>query len=632
VQDVVVRLHETERRYVVLTDTEQRILADSTPENIGTNYSGDPLDEVGQTIKDGETRTFVEVSKDYPKGIKQVVVAVNSNSGQRLGAVVLEYTPVYDQLSRIMDTTVRQIALAAIVGVLIAIIIAFFIGRSIALPIEHLTEVATQIASGKKDLAMPPARSDEIGQLADAFYTMVHKRQAAEDDLKNTRDQLVNFNHKLDQKVSERTQQLRESQHAVLNMMQDAVSSREKVEKAYEELKREGSERTRLEEQFRQAQKLEAIGRLSGGIAHDFNNLLTVILGHVSVLEMSDLDPEDIESLTAIKQAGGRAANLTRQLLLFARRQSFQIRRIDLNDTIRQTVNMLRRILGEDVRVEFRSSKNPLVVEADAGMIDQVLMNLAVNARYAMPSGGHLAIETSSAQFDEETALHSKHIKSGIFAVLSVTDNGSGIPAEVLPQIFDPFFTTKEVGKGTGLGLATVFGIVQQHGGWINAYSEAGQGSTFRVYLPIRNESPEPLNAISESGSVRGGSETILLVEDEASIREMVSKYLSQLGYEMLVAASGPEGIEIFKLRREDVCLLMTDMVMPGGMTGIQLSGRIISEKPEICVVYTSGYSDMLASGDLLLREGENFLAKPFALTKVAEILRFQLDLKARKP
>ncbi len=431
---------------------------------------------------------------------------------------------------------------------------------------------------------------------------------------------------KLDAQVAERTRMLKESESALLNMMEDAVLSRDRAEQALQELKSEVAERIRLEEQFRQAQKMEAIGRLSGGIAHDFNNLLTVILGHARVLEFQDLSEDGAEAVEEIKRAGERAAALTRQLLLFARKQPLQMNRIDLNEAVRGVTRMLERILGEDIALVFSPWGRPLAVDADEGMLDQVLINLAVNARDAMPSGGQLLIETSEAEFSDVEHSYIQRVKSGRFVCVAVSDTGCGIPRETLPKIFDPFFTTKDVGKGTGLGLATVFGIVEQHGGWIHAYSEEGRGSIFRVYLPARHEVSRDRVVNADRPATPGGTETLLLVEDEDSIRKMLVRYLERLGYTALSAANAASALEIFHERKADIRLLMTDIVMPGGMSGVELAAIAQREKADLAIIFTSGYSEMSAAGNTQLKEGVNFLAKPYDLPQVAEILRKHLD------
>jgi PAS domain S-box-containing protein len=390
---------------------------------------------------------------------------------------------------------------------------------------------------------------------------------------------------------------------------------------------RDITERKRLEEQFRQSQKMDAIGQLAGGVAHDFNNILAVIQMQSDLLKAGgSLSPVQLEFAEEIGTATQRAAALTRQLLLFSRKEVLQPRDLDLNQSINNMTKMLWRILGEDIQMQFRFAMQPLFIHADAGMLDQVLMNLAVNSRDAMPKGGRLIIETSTAEFDESVRGQSAHARPGSFVCLSVSDTGCGIPAEKMPRIFEPFFTTKDVGKGTGLGLATVFGIVQQHQGWIHVYSEVGHGTTFRIYLPrlvkMTWQKPEQ-PALT---TLRGGNETILLVEDDAFLRASVRKALSQLGYRVLETINGNEALEVWKQHRHEIHLLLTDLVMPGGMTGKDLAGRLLKENPELKVIYASGYSAEVAGKDFPLEEGVNFLAKPFQARKLAQTIRQNLD------
>jgi PAS domain S-box-containing protein len=390
---------------------------------------------------------------------------------------------------------------------------------------------------------------------------------------------------------------------------------------------RDITERKRLEEQFRQSQKMDAIGQLAGGVAHDFNNILGVIQMQSDLLKVGgNLSPKQLDFAEQIGAAAQRAAALTRQLLLFSRKEILQLRDLDLNQSINNMTKMLWRILGEDIQMQFRFAMQPLFIHADAGMLDQVLMNLAVNSRDAMPKGGRLIIETSTAEFDESIRRQSAHACPGSFVCLSVSDTGCGISAENLPRIFEPFFTTKDVGKGTGLGLATVFGIVQQHNGWVNVYSEAGHGTTFRIYLPrlagtVVQKTEQPMLA-----PLRGGSETILLAEDDAFLRASVRVILLQLGYHVIEAINGVEALEIWKQHREEIHLLLTDLVMPGGITGRDLAGRLLRENPKLKVIYASGYSAEAAGNDFPLEEGVNFLTKPFQTAKLAQALRQQLD------
>jgi PAS domain S-box-containing protein len=393
---------------------------------------------------------------------------------------------------------------------------------------------------------------------------------------------------------------------------------------------RDITEQRKLEAQFRQSQKMEAFGQLAGGVAHDFNNILAVIQLQAGLLKSeATLSLEQIEFARDIEKAAERGANLTRQLLLFSRKQTMQPRNLKVKEVVDNMIKMFQRTLGEQVQIQFKFAEEPLVIHADPGMIDQILLNLVVNARDAMPTGGQIIIETSAAQFDEVTATQLSQARPGLFVCLSVSDTGSGIPPEILPRIFEPFFTTKEVGKGTGLGLATVFGIVQQHQGWINAYSEVGRGSTFRVYLPCQTKTTDTEFFWSSRAPMRGGNETILLVEDEAAVLSSVRIALTRLGYRVLEAANGEQALAVWNQHRDEIRLLLTDLVMPGEMTGKELAGQLLQQNPKLKVIFASGYSVEVAGKDLLLEEGVNFLAKPFQAYKLAQTIRNQLDPSA---
>ncbi len=392
-------------------------------------------------------------------------------------------------------------------------------------------------------------------------------------------------------------------------------------------IQRDIAERLELEAQIRQSQKMESIGQLAGGVAHDFNNILAVIQMQSGLLKSSGgLSAEQAEYADEIDITVQRAAALTRQLLLFSRREVFQPRDLNLSESIIHTARMLNRILGENIQMQLKLAPQPMFIHADAGMMDQVLMNLAVNARDAMPNGGHLIIETSGVEFDDFAASQSPEIRTGSFVRLSVSDSGCGIPRENLTKIFEPFFTTKDVSKGTGLGLATVFGIVQQHQGWINVYSEVGHGTTFRIYIPrLAKDGRRKPSQRSLSG-VRGGNETILLAEDDPSLRVSVRTALSQLGYRILEAPTGVKALEVWKQNRDKIRLLLTDLVMPDGMTGKDLAQRLLGENPKLKVIYMSGYSVEVAGKDFPLKEGANFLTKPFQAAKLAQTIRNNLD------
>ncbi|HEY1661431.1 MAG TPA: PAS domain S-box protein [Verrucomicrobiae bacterium] len=390
---------------------------------------------------------------------------------------------------------------------------------------------------------------------------------------------------------------------------------------------RDMTESRKLETQLRQSQKMDAIGQLAGGVAHDFNNILAVIQMQSDLLKAGGNLSDDQAGLAdEIGTAAQRAAALTRQLLLFSRKETAQLQDLDMNTTVNNMTKMLKRVIGADVQVQFKFAMETLFVHADAGMLDQVLMNLVVNARDAMPGGGKIVIETSGMEIDELSIANSPQARTGSFVCLSVSDTGAGIPPEILPKIFEPFFTTKEVGKGTGLGLATVFGIVQQHQGWVTVYSEVGQGTVFRIYLPRIVKASEPLKERPAFNAARGGKETVLIVEDDTALRGAVCKMLWQLGYQVLDAANGPESLLIWKQKRDGIDLLLTDLVMPGGMTGKELAARLLKEKPNLKVVYTSGYSAEIVGKDFPLREGVNFLTKPFQAINLAKTIRDNLD------
>ncbi|HXF11207.1 MAG TPA: ATP-binding protein, partial [Desulfuromonadaceae bacterium] len=385
----------------------------------------------------------------------------------------------------------------------------------------------------------------------------------------------------------------------------------------------------RLEEQLRQSQKMEAIGQLAGGVAHDFNNILTVIHGHASLLTMAELDPGASRSAQQIVQAAERAAGLTRQLLTFSRRQLIQPKRLDMNKLVGNMTDMLGRILGEDVALQLNYSQAPAMVEADAGMMEQVLLNLAVNARDAMPRGGTLSVRIAVIDVDDGHIQRHPEARKGQFVSVSKSDTGCGIPAENISRIFEPFFTTKDVGKGTGLGLATVYGIVKQHQGWVEVESTVGKGTTFRIYIPRVGEKVEAEKPTTQI-IVRGGNEGILVVEDEKPVRELVARLLEKQGYKVLQAAAGHEAMEIWKKHGDEINLLLTDLVMPGAMNGRELAEKIWKERPELKVIFTSGYSADIVGKDFKLESEVNFLQKPYHPQTLALTVRRCLDRKKR--
>lgn len=371
-------------------------------------------------------------------------------------------------------------------------------------------------------------------------------------------------------------------------------------------------ERVKLEEQFQQAQKVESIGRLAGGVAHDFNNLLSIILGY-SEMVLSKLNPNDPlrEDICEILEAGQRSAALTRQLLAFSRKQTLQPEVLDLNQLVRDLEKMLHRLIGEDIQLELALAENIGRVKVDPGQIDQVLMNLVINARDAMPRGGKLLIETRSVELDYTYTMNHPGSKAGKYVMLAVTDTGCGMSREISGQIFDPFFTTKEKDKGTGLGLSTVYGIVKQSDGNIWVYSEPGQGTTFKMYFPNTEAVQESAIARPEAPALVTGGEHILVVEDEGSLRKMMASILKRLGYQVTLAAGGSEALLLIEENGQKFDLLITDVVMPH-MSGKELVDRLQRNQPDLKILYMSGYTDDAIVHHGVLDPGTPFIQKPF--------------------
>ena len=390
---------------------------------------------------------------------------------------------------------------------------------------------------------------------------------------------------------------------------------------------RDVTESKRLEEQFRQSQKMEAFGQLAAGVAHDFNNILTVIMGNLSLLKEGGLaKAEEASMLGQVLEASERGASLTRQLLTFSRRQPMRPHDMDLNDVVRNMTEMLHHVLGEHVELEARYHCEHAPVHADPGMMEQILVNLAVNSRDAMPKGGRLILETAMVVMGADRSKARPDAPSGEFVRLGVTDTGTGIKAEHLPHIFEPFFTTKDVGMGTGLGLATVFGIVKQHHGWVDVESRLGEGTTFHIYLPRLSKPMAPKDGPKPRSEAKGGSETILLVEDEAAVRSMMAAFLKRHGYRIHEAANGMEALKCWEENRSNIDLLLTDMVMPEGFGGRELADCLRAERPDLKVIYCSGYTDEVLGEDSPLRNNRYFLRKPFDPQLLLTMVRDCLD------
>jgi len=389
------------------------------------------------------------------------------------------------------------------------------------------------------------------------------------------------------------------------------------------------TERTRLENDLRQAQKMEAVGRLAAGVAHDFNNILTVILGNTTMqLGRAQLDEDLSGSLRQVVAAAERATALTRQLLAYSRKQALARRPLRLDEIVEQTASMLRRIIGEDIAIEVDIAPDLPPIFADATMVDQVIMNLALNSRDAMPDGGHLTILVFGVEVDKVNQTRQPNAKPGPYVCLSMKDTGEGMDKATLDRIFEPFFTTKEQGKGTGMGLATVYGVLQQHEGWIEVDSARGTGTEVRVFFPASKTSvveERGTNMTKAVESALPAGFTILVVEDEQMLRDFVTNALSSIGYRVLSAANGREALEIWEAHRDEINLLLTDVVMPGLPSGRQLEQQLTTDKPDLKVIFTSGYSAEVLGMDLSPDRGHGFLAKPYFTESLARTVATQL-------
>jgi nitrogen-specific signal transduction histidine kinase/CheY-like chemotaxis protein len=388
---------------------------------------------------------------------------------------------------------------------------------------------------------------------------------------------------------------------------------------------RDVSEKRAAEAQLRQAQKMDAIGQLTGGVAHDFNNILTVITGTIGILTEAVADkPEFVSIAKLIDDAAERGAQLTKHLLAFARRQPLQPVEIDVNSLIVEAAKLLHPTLGEQIEISPKLEDEAWPTLVDPNQLTTAVLNLALNARDAMPRGGKLTLETRNVHLDEDYARLNSEVGPGDYVMIAVSDTGTGIAADLIEKVFDPFFTTKEVGKGTGLGLSMVFGFVKQSGGHIKIYSEEGHGTTVRIYLPRSTGQGQAIVDTAASASIERGSETVLIVEDDALVRTYVMAQVASLGYATLEAANAAEALKIID-NGADVDLLFTDVIMPGGMNGRQLVDQALKRRPSLKTLFTSGYTENAILHHGRLDEGVLLLAKPYRKPELARMIRVAL-------
>ena len=491
-------------------------------------------------------------------------------------------------------------------GYLAARVRSLFAGRAGRL--SRPAAAPINLAYGGRNFSITADRMQMLDLLVASYDHTVGQNS----ELRQVRDQLQELNQDLESRVAARTREL---------------------SLEIEEHARADARRTEVEAQLHASQRAEGIGALAGGVAHDFNNLLSVIIGYTEMVldRLPEADPSRADLDEAI-YAAERAAALTAQLLAFSRKQLLQPVPLNLNDATGSATGMLRRIVGEDVRLDERLAPDLGLVMADPTQIQQVIVNIVGNARDAMPAGGRLSLRIAVVEMPVPLGSEPGQARAGRFVCLTVSDTGCGIAPENLDRIFEPFFTTKEIGKGTGLGLATVYGIVKQHGGWIEVESQVGQGATFRVYLPETPGATKPAEAAPAKIHMRGGTETILVVEDEQPVRELACGLLQAQGYRILAAESGVRALEVWRTHRSEIALLLTDLVMPDCLSGRELVEQIWAEAPALKVIFTSGYSADVAGEDWILQRGLNYLQKPYRPRQLVQAVRDCLDASELTP
>ncbi|MBI3592703.1 MAG: response regulator [Nitrospirae bacterium] len=505
----------------------------------------------------------------------------------------------------------RRIAVFGILILGVMLAVTYLVVNRVTAPIVRLTQKTNAIASGDYSIRIESRKKDEVGDLERDFNKMVEVLNNSRIEVENKRKELEKINHELERKVLERTKELSDANAALLQALED--------------IKKETEDKKKLEAQLYHAQKMEAVGTLTGGIAHDFNNILTAIIGFGTLMRM-DMRADDPNRtyLKEILNAGERAIQLTQGLLAFSRKQIINPKPVKLNEIIKGIEKLLKRILREDIKFKAILADEDLTVMADSGQAEQILMNLTTNARDAMPAGGILTIGTELVNLDNEFIKTHGYGGIGKYALISVSDTGIGMDDNTRERIFEPFFTTKELGKGTGLGLAVVYGIIKQHNGYINVYSEHGKGTTFRIYLPaIKSEFKEAEPAAPPA--LKRGTETVLIAEDDAAIRKLTKDMLEGSGYKVIEAVDGEDAVHKFVEDKDKIELLILDVVMPK-KNGKEAYEEIRKINPDIKAVFLSGYTADIIHKKGILEEGLNFISKPVSPDEFLRKLREVLD------
>ena len=585
-----------------ITDGEGRIVS-STKDGV---HPGTPYDPAGDGFRTPVTDAIDRVIPRPPVKVPRWRLAQLSFFMRRVDLpggfelfVEIPFAPFQSRVLRQQFVALLVLVAMDVVILLFSIFFAGALSRAI-IRLGDATRGLPEKIYRQETADWPDTAIREVALLADNFKETA---QVLREKFKEIRE----ANALLESRVHERTADLETANRELTAEM--------------DHRKRLETERAQLEEKFRHIERMESLGRLAGGVAHDFNNLLTPILGYAELLKGSlGSDAFALKSVEAILNAAERASALTRQILAFSRKQVLEFEPVDLNATIRDFSSILKRIIGEDIELDLHLCEEPVRVVADAGQLNQVLMNLAVNARDAMPSGGRLIMETRMVEVDPLYASNVEDLRAGPYVLMSVSDTGSGMDPDTLQHIFEPFFTTKDLSKGTGLGLATVYGIVKQHSGGIHVYSEIGRGTAFKIYLPPTAEERRPEKVQPETADL-SGNERILVVEDEEMVRNTVRATLEKTGYRVVAAGSAEAGLDLLRTEPEVIDLLLTDIVLPG-KNGLELSEEARNLVPGLKVLFMSGYTADVLTNQTLMDERVAIIQKPFSAGELLTRLR----------